>query len=192
MPVRLASDGPLSRTRERVRVRARELRKSSPDAELTLWRVLRDRQMDGYKFRRQRPIGGLFADFACIEAMLIVELDGCQHFEPDAMAADERRTTELRRLGFQVLRFTDREALVERDGVLTRILDWLHVHHPHPNPLPQAGEGAKPPLPQAGEGATNPPLPQAGEGAKKPPLPQAGEGAMHSPLAGESTQGTLS
>ena len=142
MPVRLASDGPLSRTRERVRVRARELRKSSPDAELALWRVLRDRQMDGYKFRRQRPIGGFFADFACIEAMLIVELDGGQHFEPDAMAADERRTTELRRLGFQVLRFTDREALVEREGVLTRILDWLHIHHPHPHPLPQAGEGA--------------------------------------------------
>ena len=169
MPPRLASAGPLSRTRERVRVRARELRKSSPDAERAMWRALRDRQLDGYKFRRQRPIGRYFADFACIEAMLIVELDGGQHFEPEAMAADERRTTELRRLGFQVLRFTDREALVEREAVLTRILDWLHIHHPHPNPLPQAGEGVK-----------------------NPPLPQAGEGVMHSPLAGESTQGTPS
>ena len=132
-------------------MRARELRKSSPDAEQAIWRALRDRQLDGYKFRRQRPIGRYFADFACIEAKLIVELDGGQHFEPEAMAADERRTTELRRLGFQVLRFTDREALVEREGVLTRILDWLHVHHPHPNPLPHAGEGVKNhPLPQRG------------------------------------------
>ena len=142
MPARLASDGPLSRTRERVRVRARELRKSSPDAEQAIWRALRDRQLDGYKFRRQRPVGRFFADFACIEAMLIVELDGGQHVEPEAMAADEKRTAELCRLGFQVLRFSDREALVEREGVLTRILDWLHIHHPHPNPLPQAGEGA--------------------------------------------------
>ena len=172
MPVRLASDGPLSRTRERVRVRARELRKSSPDAEQAIWRALRDRQLDGYKFRRQRPIGRYFSDFACIEAKLIVELDGGQHFEPEAMAADERRTTALRRLGFQVLRFTDREALVEREGVLTRILDWLHVHHPHPNPLPRAGEGvSSPPLPRAGEGVNSPPLPHAGEGVMQQGTP---------------------
>jgi very-short-patch-repair endonuclease len=109
MPTPHAPPGSLSRTRERVRVRARELRKSSPDAELAMWRALRDRQLDGYKFRRQRPIGRFFADFACIDAMLIVELDGGQHSEPEAMAADEQRTTELRRLGFQVLRFSDRE-----------------------------------------------------------------------------------
>ena len=74
--------------------------------------------------------------------MLIVELDGGQNFEPEAMAADERRSAELRRLGFHVLRFTDREAPVEREGVLTLILNWLQLHHPHPSPLPPAGEGA--------------------------------------------------
>jgi len=137
--------GPLSRPRERVRVRARELRRSSPDAERALWQRLRDRQLAGYKFRRQRPIGRYFADFACLEAGLVVELDGGQHFEADAMEADALRTAELNALGFHVLRFTDREALVERDAVLSRILDWLTSHHPHPNPLPLAGEGVQTP-----------------------------------------------
>ena len=141
MPASHVSTDSLSRSRERVRVRARELRKSSPDAERAIWNAVRNRQLGGYKFRRQHPVARYFADFACVEAQLIVELDGGQHFEPEVIEADRRRTDELKRAGFKVLRFTDREALMERDGVLTRILDWLHIHHPHPNPLPQAGEG---------------------------------------------------
>ena len=165
MPARLASDGPLSRTRERVRVRARELRQSSPDAEQAIWSALRDRQLDGYKFRRQHPVGPFFADFACVEAMLIIELDGGRHLEPELIEADARRTQALKANGFQVLWFDDRQALIEREGVLTSILEWLRTHHPHPNPLPPAGEGVKnPPLRPAGEGVKNPPLPPAGEG----------------------------
>jgi very-short-patch-repair endonuclease len=142
MPRTSAPSGSLSRTRERARVRARELRRSSPDAERAVWAALRNRQLDGYKFRRQHPVGPFFADFACVEASLIVELDGGQHFEPEAVEADARRTQALNANGFHVLRFDDRQALVEREGVLTRILDWLHSHHPHPSPLPPAGEGA--------------------------------------------------
>ena len=124
-------------------MRARELRKTSAEAEQRLWQRLRDRQVAGCKFRRQRPIGPYFADFACLEAKLIVELDGGQHFEADAMAADARRTAALGALGFTVLRFSDREALAETEGVLLAIFDWLQLHHahPHPDPLPQAGEG---------------------------------------------------
>ena len=144
MPRTSAPPGSLSRTRERVRVRARELRRSSPDAERAVWAALRNRQLDGYKFRRQHPVGPFFADFACVEASLIVELDGGQHFEPEAVEADARRTHALNANGFHVLRFDDRQALVEREGVLTRIRDWLHSHRPHPSPLPQAGEGVDP------------------------------------------------
>ncbi len=122
-------------------MRARELRAASPDAERAIWQRLRDRQLDGYKFRRQHPLGRYFADFACIEAKLVVELDGGQHFEAEAMKADAVRTAALNALGFHVLRFSDREALAERDAVLTAVLDWPHTHPPHPNPLPQAGEG---------------------------------------------------
>ncbi len=126
-------------------MRARELRQSSPDAERETWNALRNRQLDGYKFRRQHLIGPFFADFACVDAMLIVELDGGQHFEPEAVEADARRTQVLDANGFHVLRFDNRQALAEREGVLTSILDWLHLHHPHPNPLPQAGEGVSNP-----------------------------------------------
>ena len=141
MASRAAPTDPLSRARERVRVRARQLRRSATEAERALWQRLRDRQLAGYKFRRQHPIGGYFADFACVEAKLVIELDGGQHFEPAAMAVDARRTAELSAHGFHVLRFNDREVLAERDAVVTGILNWLAVNHPHPNPLPQAVEG---------------------------------------------------
>ena len=149
-------------------MRARELRQSSPDAELQMWAQLRDRRLADFKFRRQHPIGRYFADFACIGARLVVELDGGQHFEPDAMAADARRTAHLNAHGFHVMRFTDREALTEAPEVLQAIFDWLQAHRPHPNPLPPAGEGVK-----------SRPLPPAGEGVKTLPLPPAGEGAIH-------------
>ncbi len=114
---------------------------------------MRSRQLDGCKFRRQHPIGRYFADFACVEAMLVVELDGAQHFEPEAIEADARRTRALSANGFHVMRFDDRQALIEREGVLKSILEWLRIHHPHPNPLPHAGEGVNAhPLPRAEEG----------------------------------------
>ncbi|MEO7151416.1 MAG: endonuclease domain-containing protein [Burkholderiaceae bacterium] len=133
----------LSRSRERARVRARALRRSSPDAECLLWQRLRDRQVAGAKFRRQRPIGPYFADFACLEQRLMVELDGGQHFEAAAEEADARRTKALNALGFTVLRFTNHEALAETDGAVLAIYNWLLAYRadPHPNPLPQAGEG---------------------------------------------------
>jgi very-short-patch-repair endonuclease len=122
-------------------MRARELRRFSPEAERALWHRLRNRQLGGFKFRRQHPVGPFFADFACIEAKLIVEIDGSQHLEPAAVEADARRTEVLSRCDFYVLRFDSRQALIETDGV-AQILDWLESHHPHPNPLPLAGEGA--------------------------------------------------
>lgn len=64
--------------------RARELRQTSPDAERILWDRLRNRKLVGFKFRRQAPILNYFADFFCIEARLIVELDGGQHSEQTA------------------------------------------------------------------------------------------------------------
>jgi very-short-patch-repair endonuclease len=140
--VRTAPALSLSRERERAGVRARRLRRASPDAELKIWNRLRNRQLAGFKFRRQHPVGPFFADFACIEARLIVELDGSQHFEPEAIEADRRRTAELKRHGFEVLRFDDRQALLETDGVLAAILLRLEMPRPHPSPLPQAGEGA--------------------------------------------------
>jgi len=132
---------PLSRTRERVRVRARALREAPTDAESLLWFHLRDRRLANHKFRRQRPIGPYFADFACLEAMLVVELDGGQHVE--AATYDERRTRFMENQGYRVLRFWNNEVLMQTDAVRERILQALQEDRPHPNPLPLAGEGAR-------------------------------------------------
>ena len=104
---------------------ARLLRRAGTEAERALWHCLRARRLAGRKFRRQHPIGRYFADFACIEAGLVVELDGGQHFDPDIAAYDARRTAALRALGFHVLRFTNREALLQPDEVKEQILKWL-------------------------------------------------------------------
>ena len=142
MPLEPAPTNSLSRARERAGVRARALRTAATDAERSLWQALRSRPLGGYKFRRQHPVDRYFTDFACVEAGLVIELDGGQHFEPAAVRADAERTAALSARGFHVLRYTNREALAERDAVLADILNWLNSNHPHPNPLPQAGERA--------------------------------------------------
>ncbi len=141
-----APAGSLSRWRERAGVRvqnARALRANGTDAEQTLWRHLRSRQLDGHKFRRQHLIGPYIADFACIEARLVVELDGGQHAQAGAVEHDERRTQFLQDQGWHVLRFWNHEVLMELAGVLQAIAQVLN--RPHPNPLPPAGEGVEQP-----------------------------------------------
>jgi very-short-patch-repair endonuclease len=157
----------LSRVRERagVRVRSRQLRSESTDAEKLLWSRLRNRQMVGYKFRRQHPVAGYFADFACVEVQLIVELDGGQHGLSEERARDDRRGASLATEGFTVMRFWNHEVLTQTEAVLQAILNFLEGKNPHPDPLPRAGEGVN--RPEAVSGSPHPnPLPQAGEGVK--------------------------
>jgi len=137
-----ASPDSLSRMRERAGVRAKALRAASTDAESLLWYHLRDRRLAGHKFRRQRPIGPYFADFACLEAHLVIELDGGQHV--DATEYDQRRAGFMAGEGFRVLRFWNNEVLTQTDAVREKILAALQETHPHPNPLPPAGEGETP------------------------------------------------
>ena len=82
---------------------ARKLRSNLTDAEKLLWKHLRLRQLHGYKFRRQFPLGSYVVDFICLEARLVIEVDGGQHVERSVQ--DERRTEWLRQQGFTVLRF---------------------------------------------------------------------------------------
>ena len=135
---------PLPQAGEGVTLRARELRRGSTDAERLLWLKLRDRRLDGFKFRRQHPIGPYFADFACVEAMLVVELDGGQHFESENAAMDAKRTAVIEQHGYVVLRLDNWQMLREPEAVLQVIHQrLLRSRHPHPSPLPQAGEGAR-------------------------------------------------
>lgn len=120
--------------------RARELRKNATEAELCLWRHLRGRRFAAFKLRRQRAIGVYIVDFVCLERGLIVELDGGQHAK-QTKSYDERRDAFLHRAGYRVLRFWNNDVMNNLDGVLTTIGTALGTD-PHPNPLPQAGEGA--------------------------------------------------
>ena len=102
--------------------RRRHLRRVSTDTERLLWHHIRDRQLDGAKFRRQHAIGPYILDFYCPERQLAVELDGGQHLTNVGIEADARRTRELEQCGVRVLRFTNAEVLTE----LAAVLDLLH------------------------------------------------------------------
>ncbi|MBV8522829.1 MAG: DUF559 domain-containing protein, partial [Acetobacteraceae bacterium] len=74
----------MARTERRVKARAQKLRSNSTDAERKLWARLRERRLQGLRFRRQHPIPPFIADFACLEAMLVIEIDGSQHADNPA------------------------------------------------------------------------------------------------------------
>lgn len=119
---------PLSRQRERVGVRvqnARALRRNSTEAEQRLWLHLRARQLAGCKFRRQHPFGPYVLDFVCLEQQLVIELDGGQHGEPQALAYDHTRTQWLQEQGFRVLRFWNHDVLQQTSEVLEQVLQAL-------------------------------------------------------------------
>ena len=90
---------------------------------MILWSQLRKRQLEGYKFRRQHPIGPYIADFACLEAKLVLELDGGQHAEQQD--ADRIRDEHIAERGFVVLRVWNREVHRNLSGVLENILNVL-------------------------------------------------------------------
>ena len=97
---------------------ARDLRRNQTFAETRLWSRLRGRRLCGLRFRRQHPVGRYFADFACIELGLIVELDGGQHNSAQSRRYDCLRSDVLAAHGFEVLRFWDNEALSNTAGVV--------------------------------------------------------------------------
>jgi very-short-patch-repair endonuclease len=104
--------------REQVK-RSRELRKNPTDAERKLWQHLRDKQLENFRFRRQRPIGNYIVDFICLEANLVVELDGGQH--ADQQQYDLKRTAYLTAEGLKVLRYWNNDVMQNIEGVLENI-----------------------------------------------------------------------
>ncbi len=113
----------MSRVTRIVSPHAAPMRQDMPEAETRLWHQLRDRRLLGHKFRRQHSIGPFIADFACVEARLVIELDGSQHAE--AEAADARRTAFLNAAGWTVIRFWNARVLADMDNVLREIIAHL-------------------------------------------------------------------
>lgn len=125
---------PLSRVRERVGVRAnakakaRELRGRTTEPEALLWQQLRGRRFQGFKFRRQCPLGPYILDFVCLEAGLVIEIDGGQHSEQQA--CDQQRTALIETQGLTVIRFWNHEVMNEIPAVLEKIWQTLQALTP--------------------------------------------------------------
>ncbi|HYZ60870.1 MAG TPA: endonuclease domain-containing protein [Acetobacteraceae bacterium] len=111
--------------------RALRLRQRQTDVERRLWFALRDRRLRGAKFRRQAPMGPYIVDFVCLQAALIVELDGGQHGGDE----DQARQAWLEAQGYHVLRFWNNEVTTNFDGVLSTISARLQ------KPSPAGGRG---------------------------------------------------
>ena len=103
--------------------RARQLRKNPTEAESFLWSHLRYRQLDPHKFRRQHPIGTYVVDFACLEKLLIIEIDGGHHALQ--VSQDWVRSKWLQSQGFVVLRFWNNQVLQEIESVKMTVLEAL-------------------------------------------------------------------
>ena len=123
--------------------RAKALRQNRTDAEGLLWHFLRNRQLDGYKFRRQQPIGPYIADFACLSEKLLIELDGGHHAERSSH--DAARDRYLQDRGYKVLRFWNNDVFGNCLGVLERIQAALTVVPPPHQPSPDGSASATPP-----------------------------------------------
>ena len=99
--------------RQSLKQSARRLRSDLTDAEQVLWKRIRRKQIHGVQFYRQKPLLNFIVDFYCAKARLVIELDGGQHFEPEYLQKDIERDKALEELGLRVLRFDNRQVLIE-------------------------------------------------------------------------------
>jgi len=97
----------LRTTSHRIRKFAKEMRHSPTDAEAAIWRLLRNRRLAQFKFRRQVPFQNYILDFVCFEKRLVVEIDGSQH-SPEV---DQPRTDRLAAEGFRIARYWNNDVL---------------------------------------------------------------------------------
>jgi very-short-patch-repair endonuclease len=131
-------------------LRSRAHRSNETSAEAKLWQHLRNRQLGGWKFVGQAPVGAYFGDFLCRELKLVIEVDGPSHGESHEVAADADRTRELEAQGYRVLRITNTDIFENLDGALdwllraiekTRATEVEQAPAPHPDPLPRQVQG---------------------------------------------------
>ena len=132
------------------RTRARRFAPRCPGRRTAAWGRLRNRRLGGAKFVRQEPIGPYFADFACREARLVIEIDGATHSTDEEIAPNSRRTAFLEQKGYRVLRFTNEQVFENIEAVEAAILAALgrdvsgaaSPHAPHLTSPRSRGEGA--------------------------------------------------
>ena len=107
----------------------RKLRKSLTPAEAVLWTQLKNRQLDGRKFRRQVSIGRYFVDFYCPECRLVIELDGERHYSMTIDEYETERTKYLERMGLKVIRFENKDVFENLEFVVQVIRENLQAEN---------------------------------------------------------------
>ena len=120
---------------------SRHLRQTQNTYEDLLWQLLRNRRRCNKKFRRQHPIGPYTADFYCAEELLVIEIDGSNHFSEEGKRYDEARDRFMNSQGIRVLRFTAKQVELETDLVLEQIDQALDPSTPDPFSPEYRGEG---------------------------------------------------
>ena len=126
----------------------RGLRRNQTDAEKKLWNILRNRQLSGFKFRRQFSVGKYVLDFYCPTYKIGIEADGGRHYEDKLQQQDEIRTKDLAATGIRILRFSDIDILKNTEGVceaILRVMEDKRIGSPSPQSSPRRGEEAKEP-----------------------------------------------
>ena len=111
----------------KLRERSIRLRHEMTEAEKRLWGKIRVRQIGGYWFYRQKPIGDYIVDFYCPKAKLVIEVDGSQHFSNGMIENDRVRDEYLSNLGLRVLRFTNTDVLTNIGGVVETIVETMGI-----------------------------------------------------------------
>ena len=101
--------------------RRRELRKAQTDSEAVLWRILRNKQMGGYKFFRQYGVGPYIVDFYCPLVKVVIEVDGGQHYSEEGLKHDYKREKFLKESGIRVIRFNNLDVLNNKEEVFESI-----------------------------------------------------------------------
>jgi len=118
---------------------ARKLRKNSALAEVLLWQKLRNRQMHGYDFHRQKPIDNYIVDFFCHKLKLVIEIDGESH--NSKTEEDRDRQKRLETIGLHVLRFLDSDVKNNMKGVLEAIEEWIKAREKRHTPVSPLDRG---------------------------------------------------
>lgn len=110
----------------RLKPNSQILRKNQTPAERKLWQRIRNDQLLGFRFNRQKPLLNYIVDFYCTKARLVIELDGSQHYEQNHQENARLRDQELNNLGLTVLRFDNRQIMLEIDNVVEEIYQFLN------------------------------------------------------------------
>ncbi len=112
---------------------ARRLRNNSTPGEILLWKQLRNKQILGFDFHRQKPITEYIVDFYCNELMLAIEIDGISHENPETLEKDLYRQNNIESLGISFLRFKESDVNKDIRSVVEAIEYWIKAHTPNPS-----------------------------------------------------------